>query len=44
MKLCFPNWPWDGSEEVNDEDIDAPRPGTKKMVRKHPKVVSVSTK
>ncbi|KAL0880107.1 hypothetical protein ABMA27_002595 [Loxostege sticticalis] len=38
VKLCFPNWPWDGSEEVNDEDIDAPRPGTKKMVRKHPKV------
>ncbi|XP_053604305.1 endoribonuclease Dicer [Plodia interpunctella] len=35
IKSCFPNWPWDTEEEVLE---DVPKAGTKKRMRKHPKV------
>ncbi|CAG9787806.1 unnamed protein product [Diatraea saccharalis] len=34
IKQCFPNWRWD----EQDEGEKAPKPGTKKMVRKHEKI------
>ncbi|XP_028170236.1 endoribonuclease Dicer isoform X1 [Ostrinia furnacalis] len=38
VKQCFPNWPWDKNEESSSDNLDAPKPGSKKMMRKHPKV------
>ncbi|RVE43636.1 hypothetical protein evm_011720 [Chilo suppressalis] len=35
IKQCFLNWRWD---EKDDKDENAPKPGTKKMVRKYEKV------
>nr|UYS55133.1 dicer 2 [Diatraea saccharalis] len=35
IKQCFPNWCWNEQENV---DENAPKPGTKKMVRKHEKI------
>lgn len=41
MKTCFPNWQWDGIEVT--DDVDSPKPGTRKMVRKHKKEVRILT-
>ncbi|XP_049872216.1 endoribonuclease Dicer [Pectinophora gossypiella] len=42
VRACFLNWPWDEIEMDDDSEEDPefkPRPGTKKRMGKHPKVL-----